>query len=155
MGDKSLLNQLVPASRVAFVAPVETSDIWPGERLYECVVGPLRAPGVDLFLLAAPHGIIPESSASRHPELRTYVTAPELRIVGKDAAAGVRAWLESNGRCYKRIVVLDVGGSNMPIWNRAVAGSSAARKVRLVKVYRGVNLTSDYVRRTLESAVSR
>jgi|ETNvirnome_2_300_1030623.scaffolds.fasta_scaffold04835_5 hypothetical protein len=154
MGDRSLLGQLAPASRVAFVTPVDTTDTWPGEKLYERSIGTIRGRNVDMFLLMAPHGMIPESSAARHPEIRSYVTEPELRVVGKDTAAGVRAWLDSNGMNYKRIVVLDLGGLGMTIWNRAVAGSPASRKVRLVKVYRGVNLTSDYVRRTLKSAVS-
>jgi len=154
MGAASLVGQLAPPSRVALIVPAETADMWPGRELYERVFAPLRSSGTDLMLLAAPMGIVPESSASRHPELRVYLSEPELRVMGVDAAAGVRAWLELTGRDYKRIVVVDTGGHGISIWNRAIVGSSHARRVRLVKVYRGVSLTSGHVRRVLERAVS-
>ena len=154
MGDGSLVGQLAPLSRFALIIPAETTDMWPGRDLYERVFGPLRSHKVDLALLAAPLGIVPESSAVRHPELRVCLSEPELRVMGVDAAVAVRAWLDLQGSLYKRIVVVDTGGHGVSIWNRAISGSSVACRVRLVKVYRGLNLTSDHVSRVLKGAVS-
>ena len=143
---KDFLRGLAPR-RKALVLPFVMDRFSPGSSSYEDLVGTHRGV-VDVFALVNPFGIMSEKEIIAHPEiLRVSAQTPD-RKGRKESAVRLRAWLNTHGERYGTIGLIATG-PHMPVWSRAVQGSSAASRVRLIPVHKGTGLRGSVLKRNI------
>lgn len=147
----SLVGAIAPKRR-ALMVPLTADGMVPGAPPYEALVRPLRSEMLAVFGLTMPFGVLSERAIMLHPEIiRVGRGAPE-RLSEREARARIRAWMDTEGPTFERIVLLSYGPM-MPVWSRAVQGSAAAPKVKLVQVHRRGGLGDTVLARKLKRAV--
>lgn len=126
-----LVSALVTPRR-ALVLPVDDSFA-PWTPLYAQIVDRLRkhVPRLDVFGYAVPLGIVSHRRLIDFPELIRGELPTTEREAARETAVRVRAWMDSRGPSYHRIVLLS-HGPTMPVWSRAVRKCDTNRRVRVV-----------------------
>ena len=120
----------------AIVVPVDGGSLSPGSPRWEAFFGAIRAPGIDVFGLYPSVGIMHERDARRSPRYVAAHGSMGERHAIEEAALRLRTWLHAHSPAYDQVVFL-AGGPLTPIWSRAVAGTPAARRVKVIPVRNG------------------
>lgn len=132
----SILSSLMSPPTSAIVVPVEGESLSPGSPRWEAFFGGIRAPGIDVFGLYPIVGIMHERDARRSPHYVAAHGSMGERHAIEEGALRLRAWFYAQAPSYDQVVFL-AGGPLTPIWSRAVAGTPAAHRVRVIPVRNG------------------
>ena len=119
--------------RSALIVPVEGESLSPGSERWESFFKGLRATSLDVYGLYPIVGIMHERDALRSPHFVAAHGTMKDRSAIEEGALRLRTWLYTDGSSYDQIVFL-AGGALTPIWSRAVAGTPAAHRVKIVPV---------------------
>jgi hypothetical protein len=133
------------------VVPVIGGDFEPGSPSYEWLLRDMRSEA-DLFLLALPFGVISEQSFYRYPELLDEHEESQ-RMAYQEGLVNTRAWLEDASLGYARIAVVK-RGPLMELWSKAVVGSPAAKRVRVVPVNSRLGWRDTLLRKRISRALA-
>jgi hypothetical protein len=150
------LAHLMPSRhRRALIVPYATSAYMvPGQIVWESLVGPARGK-IDIYGLLLTWGLLPESALCGHQELLLHTRPPTEARAARDAAARLRAWMNTEGTTYSKIALVAYGPL-MRVWSRGIEGCRVADRVQLISVNRSPNargLIASSVRRQVRDVV--
>ena len=118
------------ASRVGLILPYGvTEDMEPGAPLWEALVG-VAPERPQVYGLVVPWGIVHERTLYGSPAFLAHNLAISEQEAAERAVMGLRAWMDTYGLAHEQLAAV-IGGPFNPIWNRAVAGSRMAPKIKL------------------------
>ena len=143
---KDFLLGLAPR-RKALVLPFVMDRFSPGSSSYEELVASHRG-AVDVFALVNPFGIMSEKEIIGNPEILRVTAQTPDRLARRESAVRLRAWLNTHGERYGTIGLVATG-PHMAVWSRALQGSPAASRVRIIPVHKGTGLRGSVLKKNI------